>query len=315
MLSPRLRQRLSELARSPAPPLPVVASRSGRSPTPDGQNPPASPPSCLRASSLPEHPSPEPPAPCPVTGDPESGTGPPVSTPECSVDTLPLLLLPFDPATLGAAMETECGPYFRLSVDVTGEMDDGPERTERLRAGAARLGVRPETLLLVDIETAGLTAAPLFLVGALTLGPDRLTLTQYFARGYEEEAALLHAFSASLGTCRMVVTFNGQTFDLPYLCDRAIYHRLPPPLFPDHLDLLPAARRRWRGTLPNCRLLTLEQQICRRRRIGDVPGEVIPQLYHDFVRTGHWPLLLPVFHHNALDLLTLAELLPHLLDA
>jgi uncharacterized protein YprB with RNaseH-like and TPR domain len=112
----------------------------------------------------------------------------------------------------------------------------------------------------------------------------------------------------------MVVTFNGETFDLPYLRDRALYHRLPPPLFPDHLDLLPAARRRWRGTVPNCRLQTLEQHICHRRRSGDVPGEVIPQLYHDFVRTANWPLLLPVFHHNALDLLTLAELLPLLLD-
>jgi uncharacterized protein YprB with RNaseH-like and TPR domain len=40
----------------------------------------------------------------------------------------------------------------------------------------------------------------------------------------------------------------------------------------------------------------------------------MPPLYHDFVRTGNWPLLHPVLHHNALDLLTLAELLPHLLD-
>src|SRR5438067_839545 len=82
-------------------------------------------------------------------------------------------------------------------------------------------------------------AAPLFLIGVLSLVAGGLTLTQYFARGYEEEAALLNDFSRFLPTSRMVVTFNGETFDLPYLRDRSIYHRLPAPLFPDHLDLLP----------------------------------------------------------------------------
>jgi uncharacterized protein YprB with RNaseH-like and TPR domain len=197
---------------------------------------------------------------------------------------------------------------------VAPHLDDASERADRLRAAAARLDIAPDALRVLDIETAGLTAAPLFLVGVLSLEPDGLTLTQYFARAYEEEAALLDAFSRSLAPCRLVVTFNGTTFDLPYLRDRSIYHRLPPPLFPDHLDMLPAARRRFRALLPDCRLQTLEQHVCRRHRTGDIPGEAIPPLYHDFVRTGHWPLLHPVFHHNALDLLTLAELLPHLLD-
>jgi hypothetical protein len=43
--------------------------------------------------------------------------------------------------------------------------------------------------------------------------------------------------------------------------------------------------------------------------------EVIPPSCDDSARTGNWPLLAPVFHHNALDLLTLAELLPELLGA
>jgi uncharacterized protein YprB with RNaseH-like and TPR domain len=223
--------------------------------------------------------------------------------------------MPVDPPSLGGETETELGRCFHLSLAVADHLEDAAARAERLHAAAAHLKIAPETLLFVDLETAGLTAAPLFLIGTLSLCPAGLTLTQYFARGYEEEAALLAAFSRSLAPGQMVITFNGETFDLPYLRDRAIYHRYPPPLFPDHLDLLPAARRRWRGIVPNCRLQTLEQHICHHRRSGDVPGEVIPQLYHDFVRTGHWPLLLPVFHHNALDLLTLAELLPHLLDA
>jgi uncharacterized protein YprB with RNaseH-like and TPR domain len=236
-----------------------------------------------------------------------------IRDPQSAIETR-LLLLPFDPAACGAEQQTESGACFHLSLAVAPCLEDGAERAERLRIAAAGLGVAAEALRVVDIETAGLTAAPLFLVGVLSLSPDGLVLTQYFARAYEEEAALLDAFSRSLASCRLVVTFNGATFDLPYLRDRSIYHRLPPPLFPDHLDMLPASRRRFRSLLPDCRLQTLEQHVCRRHRMGDIPGEAIPPLYHDFVRTGHWPLLHPVFHHNALDLLTLAELLSHLLD-
>jgi len=148
--------------------------------------------------------------------------------------------MPIDPPSLGGETETELGRCFHLSLAVADHLEDAAARAERLHAAAARLKIAPEALLFVDVETAGLTAAPLFLIGTLSLSPAGLMLTQYFARGYEEEAALLAAFSRSLAPCRMVVTFNGETFDLPYLRDRALYHRHPPPLFPDHLDLLPA---------------------------------------------------------------------------
>jgi uncharacterized protein YprB with RNaseH-like and TPR domain len=293
MLTPRLRRRLSELARTPAAPL--TGLRGGLSSTPSPLSRSASTSAPTRTDT-PSHPEP-----------PERLNA---RTPE----RLTPLLLPFDPAALGAEREADSGRCYCLTIPVAAHLEDAAERAERLHAAIQRLAIPPESLLLVDIETAGLTAAPLFLVGALSLGPDGLTLTQYFARGYEEEPALLDTFCRSLAPCRMVVTFNGESFDLPYLRDRAIYHRLPPPIFPDHLDLLPAARRAFRGRVPNCRLQTLELHVCRRCRTGDVPGDAIPSLYHDFVRTGSWPLLLPVFHHNALDLLTLAELLPRLLE-
>ncbi len=284
MLTPRLRRRLSELARTPSP-MAWSGIRGGHSAPPPLAPPVNAPPAQAPTEFLPP-----------------------------SLETQ-LLVMPFDPQAGGHEAAAEGGCCFRSTLAVTTPMADGDARAARLRAAAERLGLPPESLMLLDIETAGLAAAPLFLVGTLTLGPNGLTLTQYFARGYEEEAPLLALFTRSLATCRMVVTFNGETFDLPYLRDRAIYHRLPPPLFPDHLDLLPAARRAYRGKLPNCRLQTLEQYVCGRHRAGDVPGAAIPALYHDFVRTGSWPLLLPVFHHNALDLLTLADLLPRLLEA
>ena len=45
------------------------------------------------------------------------------------------------------------------------------------------------------------------------------------------------------------------------------------------------------------------QLLCQK---GDVPGELIPFLYFEYLRSREAWRLLPVFHHNALDILTLA---------
>jgi uncharacterized protein YprB with RNaseH-like and TPR domain len=69
------------------------------------------------------------------------------------------------------------------------------------------------------------------------------------------------------------------------------------------------------GVLPNCRLVTLEWHVCRRRRVGDVPGSEVPELYHDFVKYGAPHRLIPVFHHNLLDVITMDEILRALVAA
>ena len=60
--------------------------------------------------------------------------------------------------------------------------------------------------------------------------------------------------------------------------------------------------------LPNCKLQTLERFVCRRLRRDDIAGSQIPREYHQFVRTGDARQLCSILQHNALDLLTLAEL-------
>ena len=168
-------------------------------------------------------------------------------------------------------------------------------------------------LVLLDIETGGLSSAPVFLAGLLEFHAGRAQIVQLLARDYAEEAALLVEVADRLARGSVVLTYNGARFDLPFLADRAIYHSVPFRLPAPHMDLLPRARRRYRGELPDCRLQTLESCVCGRARVGDVPGEQIPQLYHDFVRLGDAALLDPVLEHNRLDLVTLLELIPHLL--
>jgi uncharacterized protein YprB with RNaseH-like and TPR domain len=174
-----------------------------------------------------------------------------------------------------------------------------------------RLGCEPAEAVFLDIETCGLANCPLFLIGIMR--GDGSLVEQFFARDYSEEAALLAHLGEVLSGYRMLITFNGKTFDIPYMRDRMILHQIEHEFAQEHFDLLPPARRLWRDKLPDCRLQTLEEHVCGRRRFGDTPGHLIPQLYHDFVRTGNAAPLEGVFHHNALDLVTMAELLPYVM--
>jgi uncharacterized protein YprB with RNaseH-like and TPR domain len=138
---------------------------------------------------------------------------------------------------------------------------------------------------------------------------EDFVLRQYFARHYGEEAALIEAVAEACRGAEFLVTFNGKSYDAPFLRGRAVVHGVAVELPPRHLDLLHAARRRWREVLPDCRLQTLETWVCRRRRAGDVPSEEVPGLYHDYVRRGNAWRLVPVFHHNLLDVITMGEIL------
>lgn len=169
--------------------------------------------------------------------------------------------------------------------------------------------IDPARTVILDIETGGLAAMPVFLIGVIL--PDRQppAVLQFLARDYPEEAAILHALAELTAPRDTWVTFNGKSFDEPYLRDRARLHHVALPVPHTHVDLLHLARRAWRSLVPDCRLVTLEQYILKRPRVGDVPSREVPELFHHFMRTGQALPLRPVLEHNRIDLISCAELL------
>ena len=194
---------------------------------------------------------------------------------------------------------------------------------EKPRAHWGKLGVPPETepdlqvlaaaglsrAMFLDLETGGLATSPVFLAGTMRWNGETFVLRQYFARHYGEEATLVAALAEEARGYEFLVTYNGKSYDAPFLRGRAVTHGVSLTLPPRHVDLLHIARRRWRDDLPDCRLQTLERHVCRRWRSGDVPSDEVPGLYHDFVRDGDAWRLVPVFHHNLLDVITMGEIL------
>ena len=179
-------------------------------------------------------------------------------------------------------------------------------------SGGAISHAAPAKWAFLDTETTGLGAgACAFLAGVGSIDASGFRLRQFFLRDYGEEPSLLWRLAEYLSQFDALITYNGRTFDQPLLEGRYRLARTPHPFTRlPHLDLLFGARRLWKLRLDSCRLIDLETRILGVERQGDLPGDLIPYYYFEFQRTHQALRLVPIFHHNALDILTLACLTP-----
>ena len=177
-------------------------------------------------------------------------------------------------------------------------------------SGGAVPEVNARHWAFLDTETTGLsggTGTCAFLAGVGTIETDGFRVRLFFMRDYDDEAAMLQALATCLRGYDVLVTYNGKSYDGPLLETRYRLQRQANPLERmHHIDLLHSARRLWNMRLPDCRLGTLESEILGVERRGDVPGALIPQRYFEYLRTGQGARLRPVFHHNVLDIVSLA---------
>lgn len=187
--------------------------------------------------------------------------------------------------------------------------DAGSTLCRRLERFCDPADLMPADVLFMDVESTGLASSPLFLIGVMVWTDTGLEVRQYLARDYAEEAAVLAMFTGACAKRRLLVTFNGRSFDVPYIRARAAATGVPYDLSPVHFDLLHESRRAWKDRLPDCKLQTLERHICNRTRHDDIPGSEIPEAYHAFVRSGNANQMVSILKHNMLDLVTLAELM------
>lgn len=183
-------------------------------------------------------------------------------------------------------------------------------------AAAAQIGRAAgpdgERLAWLDTETTGLaggTGTYVFLVGIGAVEDADFVLTQYFLRDLGGESEMLQALAGHLRRFDALVTFNGTRFDLPLLQTRFLLSRLRADFeSTPHLDVMTLARRLWYRRLGGYSMALLEQMVLKVDRFVDVPGWMIPSLYVQYLHTGDFDAIEPVFAHNASDLLSLLSL-------
>ncbi len=170
-----------------------------------------------------------------------------------------------------------------------------------------------EQLMFVDIETLGLYATPIILIGiAQSVGPT-VTVHQYLLRSVHEEPAALAALLSHINDESAFITFNGRSFDLPYLEQRLTYYGLGGDLQRAHFDVLPLSRRVWRGVSADFKLTTLERHLIGTRK-ADVPSALIPDFYDSYMRTQNVGPLIAIVDHNRQDLLALVHVFSKLCE-
>ncbi len=191
---------------------------------------------------------------------------------------------------------------------------------ERLDSAALRLlapdipeiATDPREWIFLDTETTGLAGGSgtyAFLVGVAWWDAGGLEVEQFFMRDHGEEHALLVTLAERMAKRRVLVTFNGKSFDWPLLETRYRMTRtIRPPAPRAHFDFLHPARNLWRLRIGSVRLQELERHVLGWNRGSDLMSEYIPQMYFDFLRGGPPEPLVPIFLHNQMDLRGLAAL-------
>ncbi len=169
-------------------------------------------------------------------------------------------------------------------------------------------------ILFFDLETLGLSNAPIILAAIGLIEAGSLRVVQYLARSIAEEMAVLEQVGNSLEQTDLVLSYNGKSFDWTYLKDRFAYYGMPFFHKPLHIDLLHHARRAFRGRIPDARLGTVEEMVLGVHRDMDLPSEAVPAYYTAYLDSQDPGPLVPIVNHNRQDIVSLARLLSHLLE-
>ena len=166
-----------------------------------------------------------------------------------------------------------------------------------------------ENFKFMDIETLGLSNVPIILIGVAEIKGNKIISSQYFLRDLDEEIAILKGYFSHLDEDSVHVTFNGKTFDVPYIKNRLSYHRIDVDFNLAHLDLMYFAKYLWRDELPNCQLQTIEKYKFGLERVDDVPGQYIPGYYNTYLSEKNIGPMIPIIEHNRQDIVSLADFL------
>jgi uncharacterized protein len=166
---------------------------------------------------------------------------------------------------------------------------------------------------IVDIETLGLSERPIILLGIAKPKKDHICTSQFLLRDIQDEPSAIWALVSQLEPNLSLITYNGRSFDIPYIKQRLAYYGLDASLDNPHFDVLHFTRRALRSKLTDCKLETVEKYIGIKRDLN-IPGALVPHFYDTYLKTKNPGPLVAIVEHNKQDLLTLGSLFSKLYE-
>ncbi len=159
----------------------------------------------------------------------------------------------------------------------------------------------------IDIETTGLSRKHknIYLIGLLFYNYKNKiwTLKQYFANSLEDEKSILHKFMLDLSEFDNIITYNGESFDIPFINHRLKVHDMDYNIsLSKSYDLYKLIKNnRDFLNLENLKLKTIERSLGYFRE-DMYSGFDCIKFYYDYIRSLSLDLKEKILKHNSDDL-------------
>ncbi len=187
-----------------------------------------------------------------------------------------------------------------------------------------------EDLLFLDIETLGLYDSPIIIVGIGFFKNNKFHIREFFARDLEEEIAICeHLRSKILPNFKSLITYNGKSFDIPYIANRFLYYFDENPMISDddvpyeksntkyhHIDLYHNCRRKFKGMFDKYTLTNMEEKLLNWKRDNELPSSLVGMCYKRYMDNPqrYIGLIKECIDHNYFDVYSMPLILKQLLN-
>lgn len=166
----------------------------------------------------------------------------------------------------------------------------------------------------IDIETTGLSRKNnmIYLIGLLYFNVDSNTwiLKQYFANSMDKEAQLLNTFISDIFSFDKLITYNGDSFDLPFINHRLAHYNIDTFInLSKSFDLYRVIRQnRQYLDLENLKLKTIEESLGFFRK-DMYSGFDCIGFYHNYTNSKNPVLRDNILKHNYDDLVHMLDIM------
>jgi uncharacterized protein YprB with RNaseH-like and TPR domain len=139
-----------------------------------------------------------------------------------------------------------------------------------------------------------------------------------------------HLKESVLPNFKCFITYNGKSFDIPYLANRFMYYFDSNPMIGmndtpyeivnskyHHIDLYHNCRRKFKGIFNNYTLTDMEECLLNMKRENEIPGSLIGYCYRKYLKNPekYIGLVKECIEHNYFDVFSMPFIFKKLLDS